>query len=87
MEEATHVSSWPLRMDPPGTSQRGAAASISGLDLASSLPFSLNWVIHSVTRRRSAGLRGAMGEHLARGGHGGSAGVLFNEVEDQDAQR
>lgn len=28
-----------------------------------------------------------MGEHLASEGHGGSAGVLFNEVEDQDARR
>lgn len=28
-----------------------------------------------------------MGEHLASEGHGGSAGVLFNEVEDRDAQR
>ena len=27
-----------------------------------------------------------MGEHLASEGHGGNAGVLFNEVEDQDAQ-
>lgn len=50
-------------------------------------PFFLNWVIHSVTRWRRAGLRGAMGEHLASEGHGGSAGVLFNEVGDQDAQR
>lgn len=49
--------------------------------------FFLYWVIHSVTRRRRAGLRGAMGEHLASEGHGGSAGVLFNEVKDQDAQR
>lgn len=31
-----------------------------------------------------AGLRGAMGEHLAREGHGGR--VLFNEVEDLDAE-
>lgn len=28
-----------------------------------------------------------MGEHLATEGQSGSAGVLFNEVEDQDAQR
>lgn len=28
-----------------------------------------------------------MGEHLASEGHSGSAGVLFNEVEDPDAQR
>lgn len=70
-----------------GPTSAAAVASISGLDVASSLLFSLNWVIHSVTRRRSAGLRGAMGEHLVRGGHGGSPGVLFNEVEDQDAQR
>lgn len=43
-------------------------------------------VIHSDIHRRS-GLRGATGEHLATEGHAGNVGVLFNEVEDQDAQR
>lgn len=59
--------------------------SLDWICLAPSL-FFLNWVIHSVPHRRRAGLRGATGEHLASEGHGGSAGVLFNEVEDEDAQ-
>lgn len=59
---------------------------IQSLDWIWPAPFLLNWVIHSVTCRRD-GLRGGMGEHLASEGHGGSAGVLFNEVEDRDVQR
>lgn len=75
--QATHDPSQPCLMGPHETGLDWICTALLPFFFEPGYPFS---------NRRRAGLRGAIGEHLASEGHGGSAGVLFNEVEDQDAQ-